>query len=116
MLELAYTSGSLISWTRDLDETGPLYRWDPARRALLRAELDAAMFHIYGLYRPDTEHVLSTFRALRDAETCEHGEYRTQRLVLDAYDRMADAISRGGTGWTGLLDVPAGQGSRHPTP
>jgi hypothetical protein len=113
VLELAYTSNSLIPWARDLDEPGPPYRWDPARRALLQAELDAAMFHIYGLDRPDTEHVLSTFRALRDAETREHGDYRTQRLVLAAYDRMADAIRRGGTGWAGLLGIPAGQGPRH---
>jgi len=114
LLELTYTSNSLIPWARDMAEHGPPYRWDPARRAHLQSELDAAMFHVYGLDRPDTEHVLSTFRALRDAENRAYGEYRTERLVLDAHDRMAAAIASGGTGWVSLLDVPAGKGSRHP--
>ncbi len=58
--------------------------------------------------------VYGTFRALRDAETRTHNEFRTERLVLAEYDRMAAAIAAGGVGWVSLLDVPAGQGPRHP--
>ena len=42
------------------------------------------------------------------------GEYRTQRLILEAYDRMTTAAKRGGIGWQPLADVPARRGSRHP--
>ena len=28
------------------------------------------------------------FRVLKDKEICQHGEYRTRRLVLAAWDRM----------------------------
>ena len=28
----------------------PRFRWDEARRFLLRCELDAAFFHLYGLH------------------------------------------------------------------
>lgn len=80
---------------------------------ILQAELDAAMFHIYGLDGDQTVHILDSFRALRDAETREHGEYRTERLVLDAYGRMSAAIAAGGRGWVSSLEVSAGQGPRH---
>jgi hypothetical protein len=44
----------------------------------------------------------------------DHGEYRTRRLVLDAYNRMATATARGGSEWTRLAGQPAGHGPRHP--
>ena len=34
---------------RDCGDAGPRFRWDEERRFLLRAELDAALFHLYGL-------------------------------------------------------------------
>jgi hypothetical protein len=34
---------------------------DPARRAKLRAELDAIIAHLYGLTEPEFAHILSTF-------------------------------------------------------
>jgi len=36
-----------------------------------------------------------TFRGLRDAEIKEFGEYRTQRLVLEAWDRIVEPLRRG---------------------
>ncbi|HOU30493.1 MAG TPA: hypothetical protein P5151_07095 [Bacteroidales bacterium] len=33
-----------------------------------------------------------TFRVLKDKEMCKYGEYRTRRLVLEAYDRLAPAF------------------------
>lgn len=72
------------------------------------------MFHVYGFDREQTVHVLGTFRALRDAVSRTYGEFRTERLVLAEYDRMAAAIAAGGRGWKSLLGVPAGQGPRHP--
>ncbi|MDP9376966.1 MAG: N-6 DNA methylase [Actinomycetota bacterium] len=114
VLELSFTSWSLQPWAVDVGDNGPPFRWDPERRAVLQAEIDGAMFHIYGLDREQTSHVLGTFRALRDAETRTYGEFRTERLVLAEYDRMAAAIAAGGAGWLSTLDVPAGKGSRHP--
>jgi hypothetical protein len=34
---------------------------NPERRALLRADLDAAFLHVYGLNREEAEHVLDSF-------------------------------------------------------
>lgn len=112
-LELSYTSWRLQPYANDLGDDGPPFRWDPERRALLRADLDAAFLHIYGLNRNESEHVLDSFPVVRKYEERDFGEYRTRRLVLEAYDRMADAIANGGKGWKPLADIPAGDGPRH---
>ena len=96
-----------------MGDDGPPFRWDPDRRALLRADLDAAFLHISGLTRAEAEHVLDSFFVLRTHEERDHGEFRSRRLVLDAYDRMAAAIAQGGRGWTPLAEIPAGAGPRH---
>lgn len=74
--------------------------FEDAHRAKLRAELDAYFARLYGLSRRDLEYILDpkavmgddypseTFRVLRDAELSTYGEYRTQRLVLEAWDKM----------------------------
>lgn len=112
--ELAYTSWRLRPYAREMGDDGPPFRWDPDRRVLLRADLDAAFLHVYGLSRAEAEHVLDSFFVVRKYEERDHGEYRIRRLVLDAYDRMATAIARGGTGWSPLAELPAGEGPRHP--
>jgi hypothetical protein len=113
VLELSYTSWRLKPYAEELGDDGAPFRWDPERRALLRADLDAAFLHIYGLRRDEAEHVLDSFFVVRKYEERDFGEFRTKRLVLEAYDRMATAIVNGGKGWRPLTDIPAGSGSRH---
>jgi hypothetical protein len=76
----------------------PPYRWDEGRRALARAELDARIARLYGLTRDELRYILDphnlygpefpgeTFRVLKEKEIRQFGEYRTQRLVLEAWD------------------------------
>lgn len=112
VIELTYTSWSLQQWAGDVGDEGNPYRWDPTRRALLQAELDAAMFHVYGLDKDQTRYILKSFRALRDAETRQVGEYRTERLVLAAYDQIGMAVRNGNTFKSSLQPTP-GHGPRH---
>jgi len=114
VLELSYTSWHLQPYARELGHDGSPFHWNPDRRAVLRADLDAAFLHVYGLTRAEAEHVLDSFFVVRKYEERDLGEYRTRRLVLEAYDRMAAATARGGHGWTPLANIPAGQGPRHP--
>jgi hypothetical protein len=100
VLELTYTSHDLQPWAQDLEFNGPPFPFDPERRALLRAELDAYYAHLYGLTRDELRYILNpadlmgpdypseTFRVLKNNEIRQFGEYRTQRLVLDAWDRL----------------------------
>jgi hypothetical protein len=95
VLELTYTAWDLQPFALDCGEHRPPFRWDSSRRPILRAELDAAFFHLYGLSRLDAEHVLDTFPVVRNNDVKAHGEYRTKRLVLEAYDALAAAIATG---------------------
>jgi hypothetical protein len=70
--------------------------------------------HVYGLSRDEAEHVLDSFPIVRKYDERDFGEFRTKRLVLEAYDRMAEAIANGGKGWKPLAYPPAGHGPRHP--
>ena len=101
VLELTYTAHDMAPFARDLGYDGPPFRWDPDRRAVLRAELDAYYARLYGLERDELRYVLDpkeamgadwpseTFRVLKNREIKEHGEYRTRRLVLEAWDRFS---------------------------
>lgn len=103
-LELTYTSHSLTAFARDLGHNGPPFTWDEGRRAQLRADLDAFYARAYHLDRDELRYILDpadvkgpdypseTFRVLKEKEIRQLGEYRTRRLVLEAWDRMeADA-------------------------
>lgn len=98
MLELCYTSESLRPWAEDMGYKGDPFPWDPDRRAILRAELDARIAKLYGLSRKELDYILDptslfgddcptqTFPGLRRKEEKLYGEYRTRRLVLEAWD------------------------------
>ncbi len=100
VLELTYTAHDLKAWAEDLGYNGPPFPWNPERRAQLRAELDAYYARLYGLTRNELRYILDpadvmgedypseTFRALKKSEMRELGEYRTRRLVLEAWDRL----------------------------
>jgi len=112
---------------RDLGDDGEPFRWDEDRRAQLRAELDGFFFHLYGISQEDADYILGSFQSatggLKNNEIAKFGEYRTRRLVLAEYDRMAAAGltvdtpltgSEGGTvAYASLLTPPPGQGPRH---
>ncbi|MEZ5629349.1 MAG: N-6 DNA methylase [Burkholderiaceae bacterium] len=115
VLELTHTAHDMQAWADDLlaampeaDPRPPAQRgtplppfpWNPERRARLRAELDAYYARLYGLTRDELRYILDpadvmgpdypseTFRVLKNNEMREFGEYRTQRLVLEAWDKL----------------------------
>lgn len=111
---LCYFNHDLDGWAEELwNELSPkqqteipelgrkeCFIYDPEKRALLQAELDAIFAHLYGLTTEDLRYVLDpedvcgegcineTFRVLKDNEIRQYGEYRTKRLVLDAWNRF----------------------------
>ena len=68
--------------------------------AQLRAELDACYARLCGLTRDELRYILDpkevhgedfpgeTFRVLKEKEVRLYGEYRTRRLVLEAWDNL----------------------------
>ena len=65
-----------------------VHKWDVTERAQLRAELDAAYFHLYGLDREEVDYVLDQFQGVvkEDAATGSPGP--TRRAILEAYDDL----------------------------
>jgi hypothetical protein len=92
-LELTYTSHDMQPLARDLGYSGPPFIWNEVRRARLRGELDGLYAHLYGLSRGDLEYILGSFPVLRKNEERQHGEYRTARLALAAYDLLAPEMA-----------------------
>ena len=112
--ELCYFNHDMDGWAEELWEEmseeqraalpqlGAHQPWvyNPERRAILQAELDAIFAHLYGLDTEDLVYILDpedicgkgcineTFRVLKDNELRQYGEYRTKRLVLEAWDNF----------------------------
>ena len=111
---LCYFNHDLDGWAEELwNELSPkqqteipelgrkeCFIYDPEKRAVLQAELDAIFAHLYGLDTEDLRYILDpedicgkgcineTFRVLKDNELRQYGEYRTKRLVLDAWNEF----------------------------
>ena len=115
VLELTYTAWDLEPLARDLGYDGPPFRWNEARRFLLRCELDAAFFHIYGIARADMDYIMDTFPIVRRKDETRHGGYRTRRVILEIYDEMARAMAGGEPYRTRLDPPPADPRVAHPT-
>jgi len=100
VLELTYVADDMRPWAKSIGYEASPFPFDPDRRAQLRAELDAYYARLYGLTREELCYILDptsvmgedypseTFRVLKQNEMREFGEYRTQRLVLEAWDAL----------------------------
>ena len=112
--ELCYFNHDMDGWAEELWEEmseeqraelpqlGAQQPWvyNPERRAILQAELDAIFAHLYGLDTEDLRYILDpedicgkgcineTFRVLKDNELRQYGEYRTKRLILEAWNKF----------------------------
>lgn len=112
--ELCYFNHDMDGWVSELWEEmneeqraelpqlGAQQPWiyNPELRAILQAELDAIFAHLYGLNTEDLRYILDpedvygkgcineTFRVLKDNEIRQYGEYRTKRLVLEAWNKF----------------------------
>jgi hypothetical protein len=112
VVELVYTAWDLQPFARECGWDGPPFRWNDERRSLLRAELDAAFFHLYlkadangewvkvenesdqdmaslkaafATPRHAVDYILETFPLVKRKDEASWGEYRTKRLILEAY-------------------------------
>jgi hypothetical protein len=93
VIELLCTAIDMGGLARELGVPDGHFRWDAGRRRLIRAELDAACCHLYGLTRDDVDYVMETFPIVRQNDQAVYGEYLTKRLILECYDAMSEAIA-----------------------
>lgn len=94
----------------------PPFRWDEERRFLLRCELDAAFLPLY--LGAETEWcqqpaaLTQAFPTFQDEK--KWGDYRTQRVILEIYDALTEAIQTGKPHQTRLDPPPAHARCCHP--
>jgi hypothetical protein len=115
VLELTYTARDLAPFARELGYHGPPFPWEEERRFLLRCELDAAFFHLYGLSREEAAYVLTTFPIVRRHDEEAYGEFRTKRVTLEIYAEMQRVMSSGRP-YQNLLSPPPGGPGATPAP
>ncbi|MFF0468301.1 Eco57I restriction-modification methylase domain-containing protein [Micromonospora zamorensis] len=120
VLELTYTAVDLTPFAMSAGDAGGPFRWDEERRAVIRAELDALFFHLYGISRDDVDYIMETFPIVKRKDEAKYGTYRTKELILAEYDRMVGVdVSLtnpliDGENYTSTLTPPPGHGPRHP--
>lgn len=107
VLELTYTAWDLEPFARDLGYDGAPFLWHEERRFLIRCELDAAFFHLYGISRDDADYIMETFPIVKRKDVERFGEYRTKRVILEIYNEMEQA-KRTGRPYQTRLDPPPG--------
>ncbi len=107
VVRLCCSSDAMSAFARDMGSNAPPEPLEDDARRSLRAELDAFFAWKYGLSKEDLRYILDpksvkgetypseTFRGLREKEENIFKEYRTQRLVLEAWTDSRRVVS----GW-----------------
>jgi len=117
VLELVYTAYDMHPLACDLADGGAPFIWDDKRRFLIRGELDAFFFRLYGIERDDVDYIMETFQTetggLKHNDIAKYDSYRTKETILEFYDRMAAADATG-IPYETPITPPPGQGPRHP--
>ena len=107
--DIAFICERVAKLTRTADDINEVWLTDypaytfqsPEERLQIRCELDAYIARMYGLTREELHYILDpadamndptfpsvTFPGLKNKELKLYGEYRTQRLVLKAFDDL----------------------------
>jgi hypothetical protein len=105
LAELYCTAVDMVPLAHELGFSEAPFRWDDTRRQLIRAEVDAAFFHLYGFAQDEVRYAMDTFPIIRRKDEQAYAEYRTQRLILERYDAMAQS-SLTGEAYATVLDPP----------
>lgn len=95
VVELTYIAADLAPFAQELGHDGPPFYWNEERRFLIRCELDAAYFHLYGIERDDVDYIMETFPIVRRKDEAQHGTYHTKETILKIYDQMKLAMETG---------------------
>ncbi len=126
IIELTYTAQDLEPFAKECSYNGPPFVWDEERRFKIRAELDAAYFHLYlgteqewkekdskelpeyfPTPRAAVEYIMETFPIVKRKDEKKYGSYRTKELIIEVYDKMAEAIATG-TEYKTILNPSSG--------
>jgi len=89
VLELVYSSNDIKQFAADLNYSNKPIKWDENRRKLLQSELDAIFAILYKVDENDLAFILNSFKTLERKEREEYGEFRTKKMVINAYNKFS---------------------------
>ncbi|WGT47291.1 hypothetical protein [Tessaracoccus lacteus] len=92
---LSCTSESMKPMAMEIRGVSQVNPWDPALRISLMAELDAALFQLFGVTRDDLDYIMESFPIVKRKDVAAHGTFRTKDMILEVYDAMQVAIDTG---------------------
>ena len=107
VLELSFTSRDLEPFAKDCGYNGPPFIWNEERRFLIRCELDALYFKLYGLNREEVDYVMETFPIVKRKDVEKYSDYRTKNTILEIFDEMLECEKQGKQYQTRLDPPPA---------
>ncbi|MCY3999471.1 MAG: hypothetical protein OXF84_01515 [Bacteroidetes bacterium] len=94
-LTLTYTSTDMSSladgmgYISESGEVQPPFVWDPQQRLNLRAKLDAAFFHLYGVTNTDDiQYIYETFTTFQKKEEAKYGQYSSLQMCLHWFNAL----------------------------
>lgn len=123
IVELVYTAEDMRPFAEDMGSACAPFRWDEERRARLRAELDAAFFHLYLPAQPDgtwqhcpketaedymkltelfpgprdaVDYIMDTFTLRKEKDLKQYNTCRTKGAILAQYDALSAAQKTAG--------------------
>ncbi len=85
-LELTYTAWDLEPFAKNCGYNGPPFRRNEERRFLLRCEVGATYFHLYGIERDDVDYIMEMFPIVKCRDEQKYSDYRTKRVILESYN------------------------------
>ena len=99
VIRLTCNSNDMLPFLLEIDPNGTIVDFDESKRAQAQAELDAYYAKLYGLSLEELKFVMDpqsvkpgypseTFPVLKRNEQRDFGEFRTQRLILEAWDKL----------------------------
>lgn len=108
--ELICVTDEFRSFADQLNLQERIFPFDVKRRVHLRAEVDAAMLHIYGIGREESEHIVEAHQTVSQNEPDLQDDSAISSNVMSIYDALQRAIDFSSSVDT-LITPPPGKGS-----
>jgi len=88
VLTLSATSSIMRPILAEFPEHTTRVEWDPESRFVLRCEIDAALFYIYNIAKPNIEYIMNQFSIVKRKDIRNYGDYRTLNMILNCYSMI----------------------------
>ncbi|MHA1427712.1 MAG: hypothetical protein ACTSQI_17160 [Candidatus Helarchaeota archaeon] len=93
-LELLYTSNELSDFSKDLGLIIRPFEWNEKRRFRLKAKLNAIITRLFGLIKPDLDHILKTFPIIKKRDISKYVHYFTKEKIIECYDEFENVSTK----------------------